>query len=127
MAASAIQIGERQDVLIFQNSFDAMGAGQRDHAPDCGFDRDCADRIRMLGQTVSVESFQNLIYLGQCRFGLLADPPSGVLAFGARRPCSAASAVTVGAKHYDGAHFVARMQPVEPAAELPADFRVDIA
>ena len=35
MAASAIQIGKRQDVLIFQNSFDAIRAGQRDHLMIC--------------------------------------------------------------------------------------------
>src|SRR5262245_50173529 len=115
------------NVLIFQNSFDAIGAGQRDHTPDGGFDRDCADRVRMLGQTVSVESLQNLIYLGQRGFGRLADLLSGVLAFGARRPCASASAVTFGAKHHDSAHLVARLQPVEPTAELPADLRVVIA
>ena len=60
------------DVLIFQNCFNAIGAGQCDHAPDGGFDRDRADRVRMLGQTVSVESLQNLIYLGQ-RGATMAD------------------------------------------------------
>src|SRR5262249_1848330 len=136
MKCSAIRAGniEGQNRLIFQNLFNAVRIGQRFHAVGGGFNRAGAARVRLFGQTMSVELLQNLINLGQCCFGRLSDLLGGLLAFGARRPfgagdsaARAASAITFGAQQHDGAHLIAWLQPAQPLAELPADLRVIIS
>src|SRR5215470_18285966 len=93
---------ERLNVLIFQNGLDAISAGQRDHTTDSSFDRDGAYRVRMFGHPAPIVSLQNLIDLGQCGFGRLADLLGGSLPIGARgtSAAGAATAITVGAQHH---------------------------